>query len=100
MGYLPDEPHRAALMAFQQSGNLFPERPPRAVPSQADQPPYAQADDDLAAIDRHVLHRPLVIPVHLRRSSPADRTQHAHIPSAGRDHNHATALRHVLDNQR
>jgi hypothetical protein len=100
MGNLPDKPHRAALMAFQQSGNLFPERLPRAVPSRADQPPDAQADNDLAAIDRHILHRPPVIRVHLRRRSPADRARHGPIPSAGRDHHHAAALRHVLDNQR
>jgi hypothetical protein len=79
-------------MALQQSGNLFPERLPRAVPSRADQPPYAQADDDLAAIDRYVLHRPLVILVRLRRRSPIDRTPHGHIPRAGRDHDTSSII--------
>ena len=50
MGYLPDKPHRATLMALQQTGNLFPERLPRTALSRADQPPYAQADDDRAVV--------------------------------------------------
>jgi hypothetical protein len=57
-------------------------------------------DDDLAAVDRHVRHCPMVIPVHLRRRSSAHRTQHGYIPSAGRDHHRAAALRHVLNDQR
>ncbi|MFJ9683474.1 SCO1431 family membrane protein [Streptomyces sp. NPDC101194] len=34
-------------------------------------PPYAQVDDDLAAVDRHVRHRPTVGPVHLTVGVPA-----------------------------
>jgi hypothetical protein len=100
LGYLPDKPHRTTLVALQQSGNLFPEGLPSATPRWADQSPYAQVDDDLAAVDRHVLHRPVVIAVHLRRRSPAHRTQHGCIPSAGRDHHHAAVLRHALNDQR
>jgi SRSO17 transposase len=37
--------------------------------NQTDQPPYAQLDDDLAAVGRHVRHRPAVIPVHLHRTA-------------------------------
>jgi hypothetical protein len=100
LGYLSDEPHRAALVAFQQTGYLFPEGLPPAALGRAGQSSYAQVDDDLVAVDRHVLHCPVVIPVHLRRRSPAHRTQHGYVPSAGRDHHHAVAVRHVLDEQR
>ena len=66
VGYLPDKANRATLVAFPQSGNLFSKGLPEAAPNQADQPPYPEAHDDLAAVDRHVHHRPTVIPVHLR----------------------------------
>ncbi len=61
--------------------------------------PYAQMDDDLAAVDRHVRHGPMVIPVHFRRRRPAHRTWHGYIPSPGRDHHCVAAVRHVLDHQ-
>lgn len=99
-GYLPDKPHRAALVALQQSGNLLPEGPPSTVQGRTDQPPHAQPDDDLTAVNRHVPHCPVVVPVHLRRRSRAHRARHSSIPSADRDHDHAAALRHVLDDQR
>ncbi|GGT51157.1 hypothetical protein GCM10010207_59340 [Streptomyces atratus] len=86
-------------MALQQSGNLLAEGLPPAARDRADQPPYAQVDDNLAAVDRHVRHRPAVVPVHLRRRSPALRTWHRHIQGAGRDRHRVTAVRHVLDDQ-
>ena len=57
-------------------------------------------DDNLAAVDRHVRHCPMGIPVDLRRRSSAHGTQHGYSPSAGRDHHCAAALRHVLNDQR
>jgi hypothetical protein len=99
LGYLPGKPHRAALMALQQSGNLLAEGLPSAAQDRTDQPPYAQVDDYLAAIDWYVRHRPAVIPVHLRRQRPARRTRHRHIPSASRDHHRVTTVRHVHDDQ-
>jgi hypothetical protein len=43
-------------MALQQSGNLLAEGLPSAAQDRTDQPPYAQVDDDLTAVDRHVRH--------------------------------------------
>lgn len=100
MGYLQDKPHRAALVAFQEAGNLFSEGLPPAALHRTNQSPYAQVHDDLAAVDRHVGHRSAVVPMHLRRGSPADRTRHGHIPSTGRDHHPAATVPHVLDDQR
>jgi hypothetical protein len=99
LGHLPGKPHRAALMALQQSGNLLAEGLPSAAQDRTDQPPYAQVDDDLAAVDRHVRHRPGVIPVHLRRQRPALGTRHRRIPSASRDHHRVTTVPHVHDDQ-
>ncbi|MEV6576513.1 hypothetical protein, partial [Streptomyces sp. NPDC051577] len=38
--------------------------------------------------------------MHLRRRQSAHRARHRHIPSAGLDHDHVTAIRHILDDQR
>lgn len=86
-------------MTLQQPGNLLAEGLPRAAQNRTDQPPYAQVDDDRAAVDRHVPHHAAVVPVHLRRRRSAHRTRHRHIPSAGLDHHDVTAVRHVLDDQ-
>lgn len=69
LGNLPSQPYRAALMALQQSGNLLAEGLPSAAQDRAGQPSYAQVNDDLAAVDRHVRHRPAVIPMGLRHAA-------------------------------
>lgn len=99
LGHLPGKPHSAALMTLQQARNLLAEGLPPAAQDRTDQPPYAQVDDHLAAVDRHVRHRPAVIPVHLRRQRPARGTRHRRIPSASRDHHRVTTVRHVHDDQ-
>jgi hypothetical protein len=43
-------------MALQQFGNLLAEGLPSAAQDRTDQSPYAQVDDDPAAVDRHVRH--------------------------------------------
>ncbi|EDX21107.1 hypothetical protein SSAG_00898 [Streptomyces sp. Mg1] len=63
-------------MTLQQSGNLFTEGLPGAAQNRTGQPSYPQVDDD-----RHVPHRPAVVPVHPRRWRSAHRTRHRHIPS-------------------
>jgi hypothetical protein len=51
-------------MALQQAGNLLAEGPPPTAQDRTFQPPYTRMDDDRTAVDRHVRHRPAVIPVH------------------------------------
>jgi hypothetical protein len=96
--YLPGKSHCAALVVLEQSGNLLAEGLPPAAQDRADQPPYTQVDDGLAAVDWHVRHRPAVVPVHLRRRRPAPRIRHRHIRGAG-DHQRVTAVRHIFDGQ-
>lgn len=61
-------------MAFQEPGDLLSEGLPTTVPDRADQPSYPHPDHDLSAVDRHIPHRPAVIPVDPSRQHPAQRT--------------------------
>ncbi|GHG06663.1 hypothetical protein GCM10017667_42420 [Streptomyces filamentosus] len=67
-------------MALQEPGDLLSEGLPSAVPDRTDQPSYPHPDHDLPAVDRHIPHRPAVIPVNPSHQHPAQRTGNGNMP--------------------
>ncbi|CUM37734.1 hypothetical protein BN2537_4433 [Streptomyces venezuelae] len=86
-------------MALQEHGDLLSEGLSPAAQDRTDQPSHPHPDHDLSAVDRHIPHRPAVIPVDPSRHHPAQRTGNGSVPGPSRNPDYLATVRHILDDQ-
>lgn len=87
-------------MALQQPGNLLSEGLPPAAQNRTDQPSYPHPDHDLPAVDRHIPHRPAVIPVDPPCHHSAQHAGNGNIPGSSSNPDYLATVHHILDDQR